>query len=78
MTKSKKKKVTYNQLTSYVNFLESKLNYNINVLSKTLDHYINFKKDDKKFANYLEKKYPKNDPVSASPKENNDKKDKKN
>tara|TARA_R100001463_G_scaffold46825_2_gene95515 strand:- start:871 stop:1092 length:222 start_codon:yes stop_codon:yes gene_type:complete len=38
---------------SYVNFLESKVNYNINVMSKTLDSYIRFKKDDKEFMNYL-------------------------
>ncbi len=50
-----RKKATYNQLMSYVNFLESKINYNINVMSKTLDHYIRFKKDDKEFMDYLQK-----------------------
>ena len=53
MKPKNKKKVTYNQLMSYIDFLENKLNFNINVLSRTIDHYIRFRKDDKKFMKYL-------------------------
>ena len=52
----KQKKVTYKQLMSYVDFLEKKLNYNVNVLSRTLDLYIKFKKDDKAFLMHLKSK----------------------
>ena len=58
---SKPKKATYKDLMNYVNYLENKLNFNVNVLSKTMDHYIRFNKHDKKFMKYLEKVTPKNE-----------------
>ena len=63
--KSKEKKITYKQLLSYVNYLENKLNYNINILSKTVDHYIRFNKHDKKFMKYLEKTVNKDEKQST-------------
>ena len=58
---SKIKKATYKELMSYVSYLENKLNFNVSVLSKTMDHYIKFNKDDKKFMKYLEKVVPDNE-----------------
>lgn len=52
----KQKKITYKQLMSYVDFLEKKINYNVNILSRTFDLYIKYKKDDKAFLKYLKDK----------------------
>ena len=54
---TKKKKLTYNELMSYVNYLERKLTYHINTLNKTVELYIDFKKDGPKFTTFIEKKY---------------------
>ena len=48
-----------------MNYLENKLNYNINILSKTVDHYIRFNKHDKKFMKYLEKTVNKDEKQST-------------
>ena len=57
---AKKKKMTYNELLSamenYVSYLDKKFIHHLNTTNKTLELYIDFKKDDKDFTNFINKR----------------------